>query len=59
MRTIMTVALAALTAAVLANRQDISRYIRIRQMSAGRGHPEYVPAEGHHAYPTRRTSRRG
>ncbi len=51
MRTIVTVAIAALTAAVLANRQDITRYIRIRQMSAGRGHPEYVPAEGHHAYP--------
>jgi hypothetical protein len=51
MRTIMAVAVAALAAAVLANRQDITRYIRIRQMSSGRGHPEYVPVEGHHAYP--------
>ena len=51
MRTIVTVAVAALTAAVLANRRDISRYIRIRQMSSGSGHPESVPAEGHHAYP--------
>jgi hypothetical protein len=51
MRTIMVVAAAALAAAVVASRQDITRYIRIRQMSAGRGHPEYVPAEGHHAYP--------
>lgn len=52
MRTIMAVAAAAIGAAMLANRQDIVRYIRIRQMSAGRGgHPEYVPAPGHQAYP--------
>jgi hypothetical protein len=43
MRTMMAVAAAAIGAAVLANRQDIVRYIRIRQMSAGQGHPAYVP----------------
>jgi hypothetical protein len=31
--------------------QDINRYIKIRQMSAGWGHPENVPAEGSTAYP--------
>jgi hypothetical protein len=43
MRTFMAVAAAAVAAAVLVNRQDIARYIRIRQMSAGQGHPTYVP----------------
>ncbi|HEX3489360.1 MAG TPA: hypothetical protein VHU92_08450 [Streptosporangiaceae bacterium] len=52
MRTTMAVAVAAIVAAVIASqRQDIARYVRIRQMSAGSGHPEYVPVEGHHAYP--------
>ena len=52
MRTIMVVAAAAVAAAVLAGRQDITRFIRIKRMSAGpSGHPEYVPAEGHKAYP--------
>lgn len=49
MRTVMAVAAAALVAAIVAGRQDITRFIRIKQISAG--HPEYVPAEGHHAYP--------
>jgi hypothetical protein len=43
MRTIMAVAAAAIGAVVLANREDIMRYIRIRQMSAGQGHPAYTP----------------
>ena len=30
---------------------DIKRYFRIRQLSAGQGHPENVPAEGRKAYP--------
>jgi hypothetical protein len=52
MRTTMVVAVAAAVAAVIASqRQDIVRYLRIRQMSAGRGHPEYVPVEGRKAYP--------
>jgi hypothetical protein len=43
--------LAILAAAAIASRQDIMRYVKIRQMSAGRGHPEYVPAQGRKAYP--------
>jgi hypothetical protein len=31
--------------------QDVSRYLRIRQMSRGPGHPEKVPAAGSRAYP--------
>ena len=32
-------------------RQDIVRYLKIRQMSEGGGHPGNVPAGGSHAYP--------
>ena len=32
--------------------QEISRYIKLRQMSSGDGHPENVPVEGHHSYPS-------
>lgn len=42
---------AVLAVAIFATRQDIVRYLRIRQMSAGQGHPEYVPARGRAAYP--------
>jgi hypothetical protein len=40
--------------AVLAVSQwrEISRYIKLRQMSSGGGHPENVPVEGHHSYPS-------
>jgi hypothetical protein len=31
--------------------QDIIRYVKIKQMSLGQGHPQYVPAEGSTAYP--------
>lgn len=31
--------------------QDITRYVKIKQMSQGQGHPENVPAEGSTAYP--------
>jgi hypothetical protein len=42
-------------AAVLAASQwrELSRYIKLRQMSSGGGHPENVPVEGHHSYPRR------
>ncbi|HEY2285274.1 MAG TPA: hypothetical protein VGH88_05980 [Streptosporangiaceae bacterium] len=30
---------------------DISRYVRIKQMSYGSGHPENVPAHGRTSYP--------
>ena len=35
---------------IAAQRQDIARYLKIRQMSAGRGHPETVPAGGSQLY---------
>ena len=31
--------------------QDISRYLKIKQMSAAHGHPEKVPASGSRRYP--------
>ncbi len=45
---LIAVVLGALAAT---QRQDIIRYIKIKQMSAGMGHPENVPAEGSTAYP--------
>jgi hypothetical protein len=30
---------------------EITRYLKIKQMSAGAGHPENVPVSGSHAYP--------
>jgi hypothetical protein len=32
-------------------RQEIVRYLKVRQMSWGTGHPENVPVSGSHAYP--------
>lgn len=32
-------------------RQDILRYVRIKQMSMGQGHPEMVPVHGTVGYP--------
>jgi len=46
--------LAGLIAIVLAardQRHDAARYLKIKQMSLGRGHPENVPAGGSHSYP--------
>jgi hypothetical protein len=41
----------ALGALAVSQWQDIIRYTKIKQMSAGTGHPENVPAEGTTAYP--------
>jgi hypothetical protein len=40
--------------AVLAASQwrEVSRYLKLRQMSSGSGHPENVPVEGSHSYPS-------
>ena len=35
---------------IAGQRQDIARYVKIRQMSAGGGHPENVPAGGSQFY---------
>jgi hypothetical protein len=32
-------------------RKDIARYLKIKNMSTGAGHPESVPAGGSHSYP--------
>ena len=31
--------------------KDATRYLKIKQMSMGTGHPENVPAGGSHQYP--------
>jgi hypothetical protein len=33
-------------------RKDIARYLKIKNMSTGSGHPENVPAGGSHSYPS-------
>jgi hypothetical protein len=42
---------AGLAVLVAAQWQDISRYIKIKQISSGQGHPENVPARGRISYP--------
>jgi hypothetical protein len=44
-------ALAGAGWAVFTQWPDISRYLKIRQMSAGDSHPASVPAGGSHLYP--------
>jgi hypothetical protein len=43
--------LAGLGAFLAGQWQDIERYIKIKRLSQGVGHPELVPAAGHAAYP--------
>ena len=47
----LAVGLAAAVLAVVSQRKDITRYLKIEQMSLGPGHPEVVPAGGSHCYP--------
>jgi hypothetical protein len=42
---------AVLGALVASNWQDALRYIRMKEISFGKGHPEVVPAEGRKGYP--------
>ena len=42
-----------LAALIAGGWQDISRFIKIKQISFGRGHPESVPARGRISYPQR------
>jgi hypothetical protein len=44
-------AFAGVTLLVASQWSDIKRYVRIKQLSTGQGHPENVPAEGRKAYP--------
>jgi hypothetical protein len=51
MRKILVIgALAGAGLAMASQRHDIVRYLRIKQMSAGEGHPEIVPARGSWLY---------
>jgi hypothetical protein len=50
-KAIMVVVAAIIVAAVAGQRKDIARYIKIKRLSAGDGHPELVPAHGRTAYP--------
>lgn len=54
---------AALAALIVTQWQDIIRYLKIKQISMGQGHPENVPAQGRIAYPEKSApsgdSRRG
>ncbi|MGI9005468.1 MAG: DUF6893 family small protein [Streptosporangiaceae bacterium] len=43
-------ALAAGALAIASQRKDIGRYLKIKQMSLGTGHPEVVPAGGSQSY---------
>jgi hypothetical protein len=36
---------------IASQRQEIIRYLKVRKMSSGTGHPENVPVSGAHAYP--------
>jgi hypothetical protein len=45
------VALAAVGVLVARQWPDVRRYLKIKQLSAGRGHPENVPVSGRTAYP--------
>jgi hypothetical protein len=42
---------AGLAALIAGQWQDITRYIKIKQISSGQGHPENVPAHGRIGYP--------
>jgi hypothetical protein len=44
-------AFAGVTLLVASQWSDIRRYLKIKQLSTGQGHPENVPAEGRAAYP--------
>jgi hypothetical protein len=51
-RKVMQVAAPAALAAIIVRQwPDISRYLKIKQLSAGSGHPENVPVEGRTTYP--------
>jgi hypothetical protein len=41
----------AVAGLVASQRREIIRYLKVKQMSAGTGHPENVPVSGSHAYP--------
>lgn len=54
MKKVLAVAAGVLAAMIVAGQwPDIKRYVKIKQMSYGSGHPENVPAHGRTSYPSR------
>ena len=51
MRKVLIGGLAVAGLAVAIQRHDIVRYLKIKRMSSGEGHPETVPASGTTSYP--------
>jgi hypothetical protein len=52
-KALLLLILAALGLLIISQWPDISRYLKIRQLSQGYGHPRNVPAGGTKAYPQR------
>jgi hypothetical protein len=48
---LMMTVLVAVVAVLAGQRKDIARYVKIKRLSTGEGHPELVPAGGSVAYP--------
>jgi hypothetical protein len=51
MRKVLIGAILGAAAILGLQRHDLIRYLKIKQMSLGTGHPENVPAGGSHRYP--------
>lgn len=52
-KTLPVLVSAGVTLLLASQWNDIRRYLRIKQLSIGQGHPQNVPAEGRKAYPQR------
>lgn len=50
-KVLLVLILAALGLLITGQRPDIRRYLKIRQLSRGDGHPQNVPLRGTMAYP--------
>ncbi|MGH3155267.1 MAG: hypothetical protein ACRDNF_01625 [Streptosporangiaceae bacterium] len=48
---LMLTVIAGVLAALAGQRKDIARYVKIKRLSTGQGHPELVPVGGSAAYP--------
>jgi hypothetical protein len=56
MKKVLLLAIPVGLAALVAGQwQDINRYLKIKQISSGQGHPENVPVHGRIGYPQRPT----
>jgi hypothetical protein len=50
-KVLLLAGLAGVTLALVSQRQDVARYVKIKQMSIGGGFPQNVPAKGTVRYP--------